>query len=56
MARTISTDPITAANGFHALSDPTRVEIVGLLRGGERCACELMDAIGSVLLLTLFFG
>ncbi len=32
---------------FHALSDETRVEIVRLLSHGERCVCELQDALGA---------
>jgi ArsR family transcriptional regulator len=31
--------------GFHALSDPVRIEVVELLRGGERCVCELTEAL-----------
>jgi ArsR family transcriptional regulator len=30
---------------FQALSDPTRVRILELLRGGERCVCELMAGL-----------
>ncbi len=30
---------------FRALADPTRLRIVDLLRGGERCVCELTDAL-----------
>jgi len=30
---------------FHALSDPTRVEILERLRNGERCVCELTDVL-----------
>jgi ArsR family transcriptional regulator, arsenate/arsenite/antimonite-responsive transcriptional repressor len=33
------------ARVFHALSDPTRLQLVDLLRGGERCVCELTDAL-----------
>ncbi len=29
---------------FHALSDPTRLRIVQLLRHGERCVCDLTEA------------
>jgi ArsR family transcriptional regulator len=29
---------------FHALSDPTRLRIVELLRHGERCVCDLTEA------------
>lgn len=32
-----------AATLFHALSDETRLEIMQMLRGGERCVCELVD-------------
>jgi ArsR family transcriptional regulator len=30
---------------FHALSDETRVAVLEMLRGGERCVCELQDQI-----------
>lgn len=30
---------------FRALSDETRLKIIDLLRGGERCVCELTDAL-----------
>jgi ArsR family transcriptional regulator len=30
----------------HALSDETRLRILGLLRRGERCVCELTTALG----------
>src|SRR6185436_2420073 len=33
------------AEWFHALSDEIRLEIVSMLTGGERCVCELMDAL-----------
>jgi len=32
---------------FHALSDPTRLRIVELLRHGERCVCDLTEAAAS---------
>ncbi len=35
------------ARVFHALSDPTRLRLVDLLRGGERCVCELTDALDA---------
>lgn len=28
---------------FHALSDPTRVRVLEMLRDGERCVCDLQD-------------
>ena len=34
-----------AARWFHALSDETRLEIVEMLSHGERCVCELQDAL-----------
>jgi len=36
-----------AAKLFHALSDPTRLEILERLRGGERCVCDLQDALDA---------
>jgi len=38
-------DSTRAAEIFHAMSDPIRIDVVGLLRDGERCVCELMDAL-----------
>lgn len=32
---------------FHALSDPTRLSILERLRYGERCVCELTDALDA---------
>lgn len=32
---------------FHALSDETRLEIIELLRAGERCVCELTDMLDA---------
>lgn len=32
---------------FHALSDSTRLEILEMLRGGERCVCELQDELDA---------
>lgn len=37
--------PADLARMFHALSDPTRVEILERLRNGERCVCELTDVL-----------
>lgn len=36
-----------AALLFHALSDETRLAILDLLRDGERCVCELQDALDA---------
>lgn len=30
---------------FGALGDATRVRLLGLLAGGERCVCELIDEV-----------
>ncbi len=35
------------AHWFHALSDETRLQILELLSGGERCVCELQGAVGA---------
>jgi ArsR family transcriptional regulator len=32
---------------FHALSDATRLSILEMLRGGERCVCELQDELDA---------
>jgi ArsR family transcriptional regulator len=32
---------------LQALSDETRLQIIDLLRGGERCVCELTDALDA---------
>ncbi len=34
-----------AAQLFHALSDPTRLAVIEMLRDGERCVCELQDEL-----------
>lgn len=36
-----------AAQLFHALSDPTRLSILEMLRDGERCVCELQDELAA---------
>jgi ArsR family transcriptional regulator len=49
MAMTTATqiDMATTARRFQALSDPTRLKILELLAGGERCVCELTAATGA---------
>jgi ArsR family transcriptional regulator len=47
MATGPSLDLARAAHLFHALSDETRLAILEMLRGGERCVCELQDALGA---------
>ena len=37
----------TAAQVFHALSDETRLAVLDMLRGGERCVCDLQSALDA---------
>lgn len=41
------TNLLHAAALFHALSDRTRLSILERLRFGERCVCELTDALDA---------
>ena len=45
--QTTSTDLTRAARWFHALSDETRLGIVRKLAAGERCVCDLQDALDA---------
>ncbi len=47
MGTVTATDMTQAAQWFHALSDPTRLGIVARLTSGERCVCELTDALDA---------
>ena len=40
-------DLVRAARLFHALSDETRLAVLEMLRGGERCVCELQDELDA---------
>jgi ArsR family transcriptional regulator len=42
---TTATDVSRATQLFHALSDETRLAVVEMLRDGERCLCDLQDAL-----------
>jgi ArsR family transcriptional regulator len=42
MTASVSTKAVTI---FHALSDETRLALLDQLRDGERCVCELTDAM-----------
>jgi ArsR family transcriptional regulator len=42
-----ATDLERAATLFHALSDRTRLSILQRLRFGERCVCDLTDALDA---------
>ena len=41
----VATSLKNAAALFHALSDETRLELLDRLKNGERCVCELTDAM-----------
>jgi ArsR family transcriptional regulator len=45
--RTAPADLDRAVELFHALSDETRLSILEMLRGGERCVCELQDELDA---------
>src|SRR3954471_19972664 len=47
MATSVESRTTRAVDLFHALSDETRLEIVELLRRGERCVCELTDTLDA---------
>jgi ArsR family transcriptional regulator, arsenate/arsenite/antimonite-responsive transcriptional repressor len=47
MATRIRSERILPAKIFHALSDETRLQIVHRLQGGERCVCDLTDAMDT---------
>lgn len=42
-----SADLDRAVTLFHALSDATRLSILGMLRDGERCVCDLQDELDA---------
>jgi ArsR family transcriptional regulator len=47
MATRTQLDTERAARLFHALSDRTRLSILQRLRLGERCVCDLTDALDA---------
>ena len=47
MATRTELDLARAAELFHALSDRTRLSIIQRLRLGERCVCDLTDALDA---------
>ena len=47
MATAVHSRTERAIELFHALSDETRLEIIELLRKGERCVCELTDTLDA---------
>jgi ArsR family transcriptional regulator len=42
---TTAADVSRATQLFHALSDETRLAVVEMLHDGERCVCDLQDAL-----------
>jgi ArsR family transcriptional regulator len=44
---TTATDLSGLTRQFQALSDETRLRLIDLLRGGERCVCDLQDALDA---------
>ena len=44
---TAAVDDDRAVSLFHALSDGTRIAILRMLRGGERCVCELQVELAA---------
>jgi ArsR family transcriptional regulator len=47
MTATLDLDISRAATIFHALSDETRLEIIQRLLTGEKCVCDLTDALDA---------
>jgi len=47
MATTLLTTTSRASELFHALSDETRLEILEILKNGERCVCDLTSALDA---------
>ena len=47
MSKLPAADLSGSVRAFHALSDPTRLQLLALLRNGERCVCELTEALGA---------
>lgn len=39
--------PNTIVAGFHALSDPLRIQVLELLKAQELCVCDLCDHLGT---------
>lgn len=47
MSPAAAVDLDRAAQLFHALSDATRLNILEMLRGGERCVCDLQEDLDA---------
>jgi ArsR family transcriptional regulator len=46
MLRTADLSSNMIVAGFHALSEPLRVQVLDLLRDRELCVCDLCEALG----------
>jgi ArsR family transcriptional regulator len=46
MTTTATITPTFVVTGFHALSDPLRIQVLELLRSQELCVCELCEHLG----------
>lgn len=45
MAKLPTLAPASIVSGFHALSDPLRIQVLELLRERELCVCELCELL-----------
>lgn len=45
--RTTEPNPTQTARLFQALADETRVRVIDMLASGEKCVCDLQDALGA---------
>jgi ArsR family transcriptional regulator, arsenate/arsenite/antimonite-responsive transcriptional repressor len=45
MAQPLESTPVAIALGFHALSDPLRIQTLELLRERELCVCDLCEIL-----------
>jgi len=46
MTKAASLPPTLVVLGFHALSEPLRIEVLDLLRDQELCVCDLCEILG----------
>jgi ArsR family transcriptional regulator len=47
MATSLASRTARSVDLFHALSDETRLEIISMLQSGERCVCDLTEALDA---------
>ena len=47
MSLSVASRTARSVDLFHALSDETRLEIIDMLRSGERCVCDLTEALDA---------